>query len=136
MFNLNDTRHEAGIILYGENAVGVYNWMSCGDNELPMVSPFGSPICWPASDIDEESAKLVHTAHVDDIRDYLPGTVRQDEDSVATDMDIVYDVNDDLPALFGIGPSAADYDGEDTPYAGDIWELPGGYKVITIDIWN
>lgn len=135
MFNLyNDTNHEAGIIVYEDNAVGVFNWADCGDNCLPMLSPFGTPINWPV-DVDDE-AEIVHIGFVDDVREYLPGTVFLKDGVLTTDMDIVYDRNDDIPGLFGFGPCAESYKKYEQPYSGDIWELPGGGKVITIPWWN
>ena len=134
MFNLsNDTKHEAGIIVYSGNSVAVYNWASCDDNRVPMLSPFGQPIEWLQNVADD--ATLVHVCSADDVRDYLPGTVFMEDSELHTDMDIVYDANDDMPALFGFGPNASDYDG-DKPYKGDVWRLPGGETVITIDTWN
>ena len=42
-----------------------------------------------------------------------------------------------LLLLFGFGPHAAPYNDSDIeqPYRGDIWELPGVGKVITISDW-
>lgn len=87
MFNLyNDTNHEAGIIVYEDNAVGVFNWAECGDNCIPMLSPFGTPINWPV-DVDD-AAEIVHAGFVDDVREYLPGTVFLKDGELTTDMDI------------------------------------------------
>lgn len=135
MFNLfDDTNHEAGIIVYGDNSVGVYNWTSCSDHVLPLLSPFGTPINWP-KDVDD-GAEITHVDHVDDVRNYLPGTVFDEGGQIATNMDIVYDENEDIPGLFGFGPAAGSYEGCENPYSGDIWTLPTGEKVITIDLWN
>lgn len=99
-----------------------------------MLSPFGAPINWPAD--SEEDADLIHVGHVDDVRTYLPGSVWAGEDDLETDLDIVCDDNDDIPALWGFGPSAGVYADADRPYSGDIWDIPGGPRVITIDAWN
>lgn len=135
MFNLNDTGHEAGIILYGDDTVGAYNWSSFADGFIPMVSPFGFILPWPTD--AGEDIELVNVEHVDDVRSHLPGTVWMGEDGLDTDMDIVYDENYDIPALWGFGQNADYYAGVDSPYAGDIWEIPGEkIRVITIDTWN
>lgn len=135
MFNLyDDTNHEAGIIVYEDNVVGVFNWAGCENNCIPMLSPFGTPINWPAN-VDDD-AEIVHIGFVDDVREYLPGTVFLKDGQLTTDMDIVYDANHDIPALFGFGPCADAYNEYEQPYSGDIWELPGGAKVITIPWWN
>ena len=137
MFNLhNDTEHESGIIVYEDNAVGVFNWcsLSCdGDNRVPMLLPFGIPINWPR-DVDEE-AELVHIGSVDDVRKYLPGSVFLKDGVLTTDMEIIYDRSGDIPGLFGFGPCADSYKDREKPYSGDIWEIPGGGKVITISEW-
>ncbi len=70
------------------------------------------------------------------MREYLPGTVWETEDGLETDMDVVYDANDDIPALWGFGETAANYEGDETPYSGDIWKLSSGETIITIDNWN
>lgn len=137
MFNLNDTRHESGIILYGGNTVGVCNWMSCGENEIPMLSPFGDLLNVPLNvEQGDQDQDLVHIERTDDIRHYIPGSVWLEDDEISTDMDVVYDYNLDLAALFGFGPSAPNYEGIENPYSGDIWGLPDGKRVITIDFWN
>lgn len=135
MFNLLvDTRHEAGLILYGGKTVGVFNWGQMDDGFVPMVGPIGIVVSWPLD--TEEDAALAHVGHADDVREYLPGTVWKGEDGLETDMDIVYDANDDIPALWGFGPAAYAYDHVDRPYSGDIWDIPGGIRVITLDLWN
>lgn len=134
MFNLNDTKHEAGIILYGDRKVGVFNWGQFDDGYIPMVGPVGVIVPWPTD--AGEDVELVHVEHVDDVRPHLPGTVWIGEDGLDTDLDIVCDENNDIPALWGFGPVADAYSDVDRPYSGDIWEIPGGPVVITIDLWN
>ena len=34
MFNLNDTKHEAGIVLFGDSTVGVFNWGQFDDGYI------------------------------------------------------------------------------------------------------
>lgn len=133
MFNLNNTGHEAGFALYGENTVGCFNWGQFDDGFVPMVGPVGFIIPWPTD--AGEDIELVHVEHVDDVRAYLPGTVWMGEDGLDTDMDIVYDDNNDIPALWGFGPLAGAYDDVDLPYSGDIWDIPDGPRIITIDLW-
>lgn len=139
MFNLyNDTNHEAGIIIHGEKAVIVTNWISYGDNRVPMaLSPLGL-IEWP---IEDEGAKIEKLRDVEDIRDELPGKVWIDEDGDAdTDMDIVSDENGDLSALFGIRTGDTDPDFYKTipgPFCGGVYEITGtNIKVITIRAWD
>ena len=138
MFNLyEDTAHEAGIIIHGEEAVIVTNWGSYGDNRVPMLlAPLGL-MEWP---IEDEDAKIVKLRDVEDIRDELPGKVWIDEDGDAeTDMDIVSDENGDLSALFGIRTGDTDpdfYKGIPHPFSGSVYEIAGtDIKVITIKNW-
>lgn len=134
MFNLNDTKHEAGIVLFGDSTVGVFNWGQFDDGYIPMVGSAGLIVPWP---IDAgEDIELVNVEHVDDVRSHLPGTVWMGEDGLDTDMDIVCDENGDIPALWGFGQVADAYSDLDRPYSGDIWDIPGGPRVITIDLWN
>ena len=139
MFNLyNDTNHEAGIIIHGEKAVIVTNWSSYGDNRVPMLlAPLGL-MEWP---VEDEDAKIVKVRDVEDIRDELPGKVWINEDGDAdTDMDIVYDVNGDLSALFGIQTGDTDpdiYKDMPHPFSGSVYEVTGtDIKVVTIEFWN
>lgn len=139
MFNLyNDTAHEAGIIIHGEEAVIVTNWSSYEDNRVPMLlAPLGL-IEWP---VDDEDAKIVKVRDVEDIRDELPGKVWINEDGDAdTDMDIVYDANGDLSALFGIQTGDTDpdiYKDMPHPFSGSVYEVTGtDIKVVTIEFWN
>lgn len=139
MFNLyEDTVHEAGIIIHGEESVIVTNWSSYGDNRVPMLlAPLGL-MEWP---IEDEDAKIVKLRDVEDIRDELPGKVWIDEDGNAdTDMDIVSDENGDLSALFGIRTGDTDpdfYKGIPHPFSGSVYEIAGtDIKVITIENWN
>ena len=138
MFNLyEDTAHEAGIIIHGEEAVIVTNWSSYGDNRVPMLlAPLGL-MEWP---IEDEDAKIVKLRDVEDIRDELPGKVWIDEGGNAdTDMDIVSDENGDLSALFGIRTGDTDpdfYEDFPHPFSGSIYEIAGtDIKAITIKNW-
>ena len=123
------TGHESGIIIYGDDAVGVFNWGRCGDNQLPLLSPFGLPMPWPdAGDVFDD----VEEAHVKDIRDELPGSIwmehGEDGDEAVTDMDVVYDEDDDLARLF-----LDELDADE--YAGTVYTLTDGRKVIAPDMW-
>lgn len=138
MFNLyEDTAHEAGIIIHGEEAVIATNWGSYGDNRVPMLlAPLGL-MEWP---IEDEDAKIVKLRDVEDIRDELPGKVWINEDGDAeTDMDIVSDENGDLSALFGIHTGYTDpdfYEDFPHPFSGSVYEIAGtDIKVITIKNW-
>lgn len=127
-----NTNHESGIIIYGDKTVGVYNWQSIGDNEIPMISPLGSPVNWKM----DNDINIMHVAMVGDVRKYLPGTVWMEDGELKTDLDIVWDGHSDIPGLFGFGPAADAYRRYDCPYSGDIWELSNGWQVITIKFWN
>lgn len=138
MFNLyEDTAHEAGIIIHGEEAVIVTNWGSYGDNRVPMLlAPLGL-MEWPIAD---EDAKIVKLRDVEDIRNELPGKVWINEDGDAeTDMDIVSDENGDLSALFGIRTGDSDpdfYEDFPHPFSGSVYEIAGtDIKIITIKNW-
>ena len=139
MFNLyEDTAHEAGIIIHGEEAVIVTNWSSYGDNRIPMLL---APLGLMEWSIEDEDAKIVKLRDVEDIRDELPGRVWINEDGDAeTDMDIVSDENGDLSALFGSRTGDTDpdfYKDFPHPFSGSVYEIAGtDIKVITIEIWN
>ena len=134
---VRDTGHEAGIIIFENNSVTVCNWQECDDNQLPLLLPISStPMPWTF----DGKHKLVRAEDCDDIRGKLPGTVWIDsENAVQTDIEINYDANDDLPALFGIHVGNADpeiYQG-DKPYKGTVWTLDGeNITILTIDLWN
>ncbi len=146
MFNLNDTSHEAGILIYGHNSVIVCNWGTCEDNYIPIASPFGTLMPWPYPDEDGEKHTLIEDKHVDDVRSLLPGTVwMDDEDDMTcdTDMDIVSDKFGDLSALFGIktgdtDPALYTDPSDPAPYSGTLWRVSGidDVQIITLDSWN
>ena len=98
------TNHESGIVVYPEGGVIVTNWGSYGEDQMPVLSPFGEPMPWP-----EESGYLdnVGEEKVDDIRTVLPGRVWLTDEVDAdgnhfadTDMDIISDENGDIIRLF------------------------------------
>ena len=134
---MRDTEHEAGIIIFDNNSVTVCNWQECDDNQLPLLLPIVStPMPWTF----DGKHKLVRAEDCDDIRSKLPGTVWIDgENAVQTDIEINYDANDDLPALFGVYAGNADpeiYQG-DKPYKGTVWKLGDeNITILTIDSWN
>ena len=135
MYNLQIATggYESGIVVYGERSIGVFNWVGCPDGAVPFVSPFGEPIFMP---VGGDDAEIKHVASSDDVREYLPGAVWADGDEIATDMDITYDANEDIPALWGYGEPKDVYEVENKPYAGDVWEITGGTKIITLKLWN
>lgn len=123
------TWHESGIVIFGDNSVGVYNWGDCGDNQF--LSPLGLPMPCPE---DYDIFDGVEKAHCNDIRDALPGSIwwiehGEDGDKAATDMDVVYDENYDLVHLF-----LSDLD--ESEYEGDVFTLRDGRKVIVPTAWN
>lgn len=137
-FNLTrDTGHEAGIIIFENNSVTVCNWQECDDNQLPLLLPISpAPMPWTFNG----EHKIVRAEDCDDIREKLPGTVWIDGENIAkTDIEINYDANNDLPALFGIHVGNADpeiYQGN-KPYKGTVWRLGDeNITILTIDSWN
>lgn len=125
------TGPEAGIIVYGDNSVGVFNWGNYDENRLPILAPGGIPMAWPdADDVFVGVAK----AHLDDFRSEIPGTiwideVNGDEAVAGTDLDIVYDENNDLVRLFleELDP---------VEYSGTVYTIEDGRKIIAPDMWN
>lgn len=124
------TGHESGIVIYGDNSVGVCNWCDCGDNQFPLLSPLRLPMPWPE---DYDVFDGAENSYCKDIRDELPGSIwiehGEDGDVVATDMDVVYDWNCDLARLF---LSKLD----ESEYEGYIFTLRDGRKVIVPTAWN
>lgn len=128
------TGQEAGIICYGGKSVAVVNWSSCGDDQIPMLSPFGGEMLpWTEQGLLAGAKRRV----VDDVRDELPGTVWMTDDvapdgtrTADSDMDIVYDRNCDLIRLF------LDISLTDDDRAGIVYDLRSGRKVIVIPAWD
>ena len=123
------TGQEAGIICYGGKSIAVVNWGSCGDDQLPMLSPFGGEmIPWTEQGLLDGAKRRV----VDDVRDELPGTVWMTDGTrtADSDMDIVYDRNCDLIRLF------LDAELTDDDRAGIVYDLQSGRKVIVIPAWD
>lgn len=119
------TNHEAGIIVYSGNTVGVFNWGNCDDNQIPVLSPLGLPMPWPeADDVFED----VTEAAVKDIRTVIPGRIWLEDGEAGTDLDIIYDEDGDLPRLF-----LEQLD--DFEYEGYVYTLKDGRKIIVPDMW-
>ena len=132
------TGHEAGIILYGGNAVAVCNWGSCDDDQIPyFLAPIGM-IPFPGSEKEGYLTEGVTSEHVEDVRTLLPGSVWLEDDSDSeegskvadTDLDIVFDGNGDLIRLF------CDETLEACDYEGTIYRLRDGKAIIAPDMWN
>lgn len=125
------TGHEAGIIIYGDNSVGVFNWGNYDENRIPILAPGGIPMAWPEADDVFVGAT---EKRVNDIRDEIPGTIWVEEDYgdevvANTDLDIVYDELNDLARLF-----LEDLDPME--YNGMVYTLKDGRKIIAPDVWN
>jgi hypothetical protein len=103
------TKQESGIVIYG-NQVIVCNWAStCPTGGLPIMTPFDTVMEY--DDNDDDDLKSEKNYRVKDIRTVLPGTIVIDEEKAevySEGMDILYDVNGDIPALWG-------FEDEDTP---------------------
>ena len=121
------TYQESGIICYENKAVAVVNWSRYGEEEIPMyLDPIGM-MGWSFENIFEGFKKY----EVDDIRKELPGSIwksEEDDDEICfdTDMNIVYDANQDLPQLFL----------SDKATTGTVYVLNNGFKVIAPDMWS
>ena len=107
------TRHEAGIIIYG-NSIIVDNWMSYDDDYIPKVfmdGVVGFPV-EPGS-IEAMAGTMSRVEH---IVDAMPDA----EDAV-----IEYDRNGDIRRI---------YSGEDDE-PGSVYHLPDGGLLIVPDEW-
>lgn len=122
-FNLFEaTGHEAGIII-SKNSVAVDNW---GNDVIDNYVPYFGEV------------EHMRKRHYKDVRKKLPGTCWATADGFETDLDIIDDVNDDIPALFGIQSGNANlssYIGVDNPYSGTVLSN-GDVTVIVLDCWN
>lgn len=119
------TNHEAGIIVYSGNTVGVFNWGNCDDSQIPVLSPLGLPMPWPeADDVFED----VTEAAVKDVRTVIPGRIWLEDGEAETDLDIVYDEYGDLPRLFLELLDEFEYEGY-------VYTLKDGRKIIAPDMW-
>ena len=108
------SKKESGIIVFENGDIIVANWMSAGDDQLPLLSPFGNDLInFPFADGTIEAAAGT-AREVDDIRDELPdGGV------------VVYDYNNDIPALL----KSAE------PTGGTVYTLEDGKKIIAPYDW-
>ena len=120
------TGHESGIIVYGDHTVGVFNWGTYDDNQLPVLSPIGTPMAWPEGD---DVFVGVTESHLDDFRSEIPGSIWKEDELVDTDLDIVYDENNDLVRLFFENLDPMEYNGT-------VYTLHDGRKIIAPDMWN
>lgn len=140
MANLRElTEHTAGIIIYGGESVGVYDWGRLDDAQIPILSPIGTPMGWPCPEL--EGDVNIEGTVVDDIRTILPGKYWYDdaENAIATDMDVVYDEYGDLPALYGydvgLGTCVAlDANGNLEPTSGTVYKIEE-YTIIAPHDW-
>lgn len=146
MFNFVDkTGHASGIIIYtteeGQPEIVVSAAFSNGyaKNALPLLAPAGGlTIWWP----EPEDAELVFDREVEDIRKEIPGSVwavEGEKNQIDTDLDIVYDQFDDIPAIFGFKAGDADPDDYDVfGYSGAIYHLTSrdDVKIIVPDFWS
>lgn len=107
------TGQESGIIVYPDDTVAVCNWAGLADATTPAFGPmammvvgFSCPelVC-EAEDAEDALRDALYAGEVDDMRTLLPGSYYLNEDDdeprIVTDMDVIYDANFDLPALWG-----------------------------------
>lgn len=137
------TGQESGIVIYHDGDIDrviVCNWsQDCTRGGLP-VEFYGALVAW-ADDYYVTAEK-----NVDDIRDEFRGvTIDADGDLSADCLDIVYDCNDDIPALWGVKVSAracvnTDNDGNYRPTGGKVYALTDNddadITVIAPDGWH
>lgn len=123
------TGKDAGLVLYNRRTVGVYNWESMGENTIPALSPVGLPISVCQG---EDIFAGVREEHVDDVRKLFDGTVWYDAfyEDVATDIDVVYDANNDIVRLFIDNRLTAD------DYKGTAYHLSNGVIIVAMDAWG
>lgn len=98
-------------------------------------------------DNDDDDLKSEKNYRVKDIRTVLPGTIVIDEEKAevySEGMDILYDVNGDIPALWGFEDEDTPEDmscilrnekGELIPTSGKVYHIRGAI-VIAPDGWN
>ena len=68
-------------------------------------------------------------SHLDDFRSEIPGSIWKEDEMVDTDLDIVYDENNDLVRLFFENLDPMEYNGT-------VYTLHDGRKIIAPDMWN
>ncbi len=140
------TSQESGIIIFEDNSVIVCNWSSFGDGQRPIFF-VGGLVSWDCPELLGKADELLQSIpheRVSDIRDVLPGTYYDDDETekLLTDMEVVFDQNYDLPALFGFqaaGDGCAevklDDQGNIIPTSGTVYTV-GDLRVIAPDGWN
>ena len=146
MFNFIEvTSHESGIIIYtnenerSEIVVASGYGSSSAENALPVLSPVGNFTVWWK---EPEDAELVLEKEVEDIRKEIPGSVWAVEGEgkkIDTDLDIVFDEFQDIPAIFGFRAGDADPElYKEYGYSGKVYRLTSrdDVKIIVPDFWN
>lgn len=131
------TGQESGIVIYPDHGVIATNWN--GQFGLPgVVEPLGVVYFRPDTDVVE---RLPDCA---DIRTVLPGIIMMDQIRGMSlfNMDILFDKENDIPALFGYpvkdGKSAmmrVNNEGNHIPTPGQVYRI-GNAIVIAPDGWN
>ncbi len=127
------TGQESGIVVYDSGEVLVVNWSGYEEDELPMLSPFGTVLSWDKGQgIFDNAQKRT----VSDIRTELPGKVWATGETAEngsiifdTDMAILWDQNFDLPRLF-----LRDLSPEE--YTGTVYTLRDGTNIIAPSTWS
>jgi hypothetical protein len=134
------TGQESGIVVYGDSVI-VVNWASqCPNGGMPMMAPLGIDgiIEWPSG-----NNLISKPRKVKDIRERLPGVMESAEEDgetviKATGMHILYDINCDIPRLFGFLPDEG-AGNEAEPTGGMIYSVKGescDAIVIAPDGWH
>ncbi len=132
------TGQESGIVVYDDNEVIVCNWaQESSYGGLPRLGPAGGIIVWPGE------LKVTAKWTVEDVRDALPGKLIVDGETYGYEgMDVLYDLNGDIPALWGYQadtPNAADpltdKNGNLLPTPGTVYVINDNIIVIAPDDW-
>ena len=122
------TNHEAGIVIYENGEVAVVNWSQYDDDQIPRLAPVLGMMGFSEEGILDN---VPESKTVEDVRDILPGKVWLEDDEIETDMEILEDDNNDIPALF----VKIDDRDPDEPTSAEVYTLSDGTKIIAPHTW-
>lgn len=129
------TEQESGIVIFPENAVIVTNWS--GNIGIPRVLGSLGVVY-----LGNDTGVVERLPDIEDVLTALPGTVSFENGMyTVTDMDILADDENDIPALFGYPVSdnrsslmRVDDDGNQVPTPGHVYRI-GDVIVVAPDGW-
>lgn len=133
------TGWQTGIVAQ-DGAYAVCNFRKCPAGHYPHLEHGEVEYIPMPQDMLDRIASGVEGEHIDDIRDMFTDAVRMGEDgNPETNMEIVYDRYDDIPAMFDIGRRAKIYHPMfmrwTKPYEGQVFDF-GDFLILTVDLWN